>query len=177
MRETDYGKKIGQALKAIAKMHSQVSQLLLECDGLFPRYTPVFTTATKDLTRSVHADFWMAEGVYRYWFRESSNVIGVTAMFHPWEGELEEPLFVVGQIDYASSGSEAKEQCAPWDLWYAVMEWAPKPLCMGEAIDLLNPEEEGRIQNMKFIAVPLFQIESLDDVRSLFRKVGVELSQ
>ena len=177
MRETDYGKRIGQALKAVARMHSQVSLLLMDCDGLFPHYTTVFSDATTDLARKVRADFWMAEGVYRYWFGESPSVIGVTAMFHTLEGELDEPLFVVGKINYANSGSEAKEQCDRWDLWYAVMKWSPTPRCMGEAIDLLNPEEEARIQNMEFIVVPLFQIESLDDVRSLFERVGVELSR
>jgi len=177
MRTTDYGKKVGQALKAVAQMHFQVGQLLSDCDKLFPDYESVFgAIATRDLTRSVNAPFWMAEGVYRYWFRESPSVIGVTALFHQREGgKLEEPLFVVGQIDYDSNGQEAKDQCDPWDLWEAVMGWAPQPLRMGEAINLRNPEKGGRIQNMKFIVVPLFQIESLDDVRTLFRKIGVEL--
>ena len=73
-------------------------------------------------------------------------------------------------------GSEAKEQCNPWDLWYEVMEWAPKPLYVGEVIDLSNPEEKGRIQDMKFVAVLFSQIESLGDVRSLFGNVGVRLA-
>ena len=66
MRETDYGKKMGQALKAVAKMHTQVSQLLLDCNSLFPEYESVFgTNATRELTYSVKADFWMA--TYAIW--------------------------------------------------------------------------------------------------------------
>ena len=54
MKETDHGKKAGQALKVVAKMHSQVSQLLLDCDSLFPEYESVFVTnATRELTYSV----------------------------------------------------------------------------------------------------------------------------
>jgi hypothetical protein len=179
MKETDYGKKVGQALKVVAKMHSQVSQLISDCDSLFPEYKSVFgTNATRDLTYSVHSDFWMAEGVYRYWFKEGSSVVGVTALFHPWEGELEQPLFVVGQINYLNVAPETvKEQCSPWHLWTAVTSWAPQPPRQGKVIELSDPDGKGTIPNMRLIVVPLFHIENLDDVKTMFRKLGVELSE
>ena len=179
MRETDYGEKVRQALKVVAKMHSQVSQLLSDCDSLFPEYKSVFVNnATRDLTYSVHSDFWMAEGVYRYWFKEGPSIVGVTALFHPWEGELEQPLFVVGQIDYLNVAPETvKEQCNPWHLWTAVMDWAPQPPGQGEVIELSDPDGKGTIQSMRLIIVPLFHIENLEDVKTLFIKLGVELSK
>ena len=179
MRETDYGKKMGQALKAVATMHSQVSQLLSDCDSLFPDYESVFgNIVTSELTRHVKANFWMAEGVYRYWFRQGQSLLGVTAMFHEWEAKLEQPLFVVGCIDYLDITSQnVKQRCTGWHLWWAVMDWAPQPPRLGEVIDLSDPDGKGAIQNMRLIAVPLFQIENLDDVKILFRKLGVELSK
>lgn len=179
MRDTDYGKKVGQALKAVATMHSQVSQLLSDCDSLFPDYEPVFgNVVTKDLTYHVKADFWMAEGVYRYWYKEGQPLVGLTVMFHDSEGKLEQPLFVVGYINYLDITSQnVRERCDGWHLWYGAMDWAPQPACLGEVIDLSDPDGKGTIRNMRWIAVPLFQIENLDDIRSLFRKVGVELSQ
>jgi len=179
MKTTDYGKKVGQALKAVAKMHSQVSQLLSDCDGLFPDYQSVFgNTVTGGLTYHVKARFWMAEGVFRYWFKEGQPLLGITAMFHPWEGDLEQPLLVVGYIDYSDITSQnVKERCDGWSLWYAVMDWSPKPLGHGEVIELSEPDGMGAIQSMKLIAVPLFQIESLDDVTSLFKRLGVESTE
>ena len=57
------------------------------------------------------------------------------------------------------------------------MDWCPQPCCLGEIIELSEPDEKSAIQSMKMIAVPLFQIESLDDVRSLFEKLGAQLSR
>ena len=45
----------------------------------------------------------------------------------------------------------------------------------GEVIELSDPDGKGTIQNMKLIVVPLLQIESLDDVSTLFKRIGVEL--
>ena len=179
MKTTDYGKKVGQALKAVAKMHSQVSQLLSDCDASFPDYMSVFgNTVTGGLTYHVKARFWMAEAVFRYWFKEGQPLLGITAMFHPWEGNLEQPLLVVGCIDYSDITSQnVKERCDGWPLWHAVMDWGPQPPRLGEIIELSEPDERGAIQSMKLIAVPLFQIENLDDVTSLFKRLGMELSQ
>lgn len=177
MRDTDYGKKMGQALKAVATMHSQVSRLLSDCDSLFPDYESVFgNIVTSELTYHVKADFWMAEGVYRYWFKQDQSVVGITAMFHQWEGKLEQPLLVVGCIDYLDVTSQnVRQRCNGWHLWYAAMEWSPQPVGLGEVIELSDPDGKGTIQNMKLIIVPLFQIESLDDVSTLFKRIGVEL--
>jgi hypothetical protein len=179
MRETTYGKKMGQVLKAVASMHSQVSQLLSDCDGLFATYESVFaSTATSDLTYNVKAKFWMAQGVFRYWFKEGQPVAGITIIFHPWEGEIEQPLLVVGGIEYLSVSSEnVREVCNRWDLWNLAMVWALKPLNMGEVISLTRPDSKRTIEQMKAVVVPLFHVESLDDVKTLFAQTGVELDK
>jgi len=179
MRTTDYGKKVGNALKAIAIMHSQVSKLLIDCDGLFPEYESVFgNIATRDLTYNVKANFWMAEGVYRYWIKEANPLIGVTAMFYSSEGRLEQPLLVAGQIQYLDDNAKTiKELCDPWHLWYGVMDWAQSPSCIGDVIELSNPDGKGTIHYMRLATVPLFNIETLDDVKDLFKRIGVEFSK
>jgi len=177
MRDTDYGKKMGQALKAVATMHSQVSQLLSDCDGLFPDYEPVFgNIVTSMLTWHLKADFWMARGVYRYWFLQGKAVPGVTAVFRSRVVELEEPLFIVGCIDYPDITSQnIKQRCDGWHLWAALRDWAPKPPPLSEVINLSDPDGKGTMRNIKLIAVPLFQIENLNDVSTLFKRIGVEL--
>lgn len=175
MRETDYGKKMGQALRAVAKMHSQVSQLLSDCDSLFPDYESVFgNTATGDLTYHVRAKYWMAEGVFRYWFQQGQPVPGITAIFY--REDQEQPLLLVGRIDYSGIDSQnLKEKCSPWDLWWALTDWAEQPPAIGQAFDLPEPDAKGTILSMKVITVPLFHVENLTDVKELFGKVGVHL--
>lgn len=177
MRDTDYGKKMMQALKAVATMHSQVSQLLSDCDSLFPDYEPVFgNIVTSLLSWNLRADFWMARGVYRYWFQQGKPVLAVAAMFHSKVMELEQPLFLVGSIDYPDITSQnVKQQVDAWHLWTAFRDWAPKPTPLSEVVDLSDPNGKGTIKSIKLIAVPLFQIENLDDVSTLFRRIGVEL--
>lgn len=175
MRQTDYGKKMEQAIRAVAKMHAQVSQLLSDCDSLFPDYESVFAnTATRDLTYNVRADHWMADGVFRYWFQPGQSVPAITATFYR-DGQ-EEPLLLVGCIDYSDVNSQnLKEKCNSWDLWWALTDWADQPVPLGEAFDLSEPDDKGTILKMKIIAVPLFHIENLADVKRLFEKVGVRL--
>lgn len=177
MRTTDYGKNIGQALEAVRKMHSQVSQLLVDCDGLFEGYRSVFGSyATKELTYAHNADFWMAEGVYRYWFRENLPVIGVTVIFLQTDTTVqrEEPLLVVGQVNYHDFNPEnPKEQCEEWDLWYSLTDWGNQPFRLGQIRELIKPDVEDRIDKIVATAVPLFSIENFADVKQLFANVGV----
>lgn len=179
MNTTDYGKKVGQGLKAVAKMHSQVSQLLSDCDRLFPDYTSVFAnTVTRDLTYHVSASFWMAEGVYRYWFKEGQSMLGITVIFHPWEGEIEQPLLIAGSLEYQDISSEnIKEQCEAWALFYSVTDWGPKPTRFNEIIELPDPDEKGAISNMSAIIVPLFWIENIEDIKELYTRLGVKFSE
>src|SRR2546428_13179415 len=41
-KETNYGKRIGIALKAIAALHVEVGQLFTDCDSLFRRYKSLY---------------------------------------------------------------------------------------------------------------------------------------
>lgn len=57
------------------------------------------------------------------------------------------------------------------------MDWGTQPPRIGEVIELSEPDERRAIQSMKLIGVPLFQIEDLDDVKSLFFQTGAELNE
>ena len=172
MRKSDYGKKLGQAIIALTKTHLQVSQLLSDSDKLFSNYTSVFgNIVTSNLTHQMNSDFWMAEGVYRYWFRPRSNIHGLTIAFHDWEREQEQPLLIVGNIKYL--GNKPKDKCEPWDLWYGAKAWGPQPLRLNKAFDVPRTGTEERIGDMKLVVVPLFNIENLNDIKDLFKKVGV----
>jgi len=175
MRSTDYGKKIGQALDAVIKMHSQVSQLLVDCDGLFQDYVSVFGSyATRELTYNVKAESWMADGVYRYWYKTNVPIIAITVIFFRPENtaQREEPLLLVGQIDYNDFDSNhPKEKCNEWDLWWSLTRWGTQPFRLEEIRELNKPDD--RIAKIITTAVPLFSIENFADVKQLFSRVGV----
>jgi hypothetical protein len=65
----DYGLRVGTAIRAVARLHSDTSRLLLDCDGTIGQgRTSIFKNyATSDLTWNVKANHWMAAGIYRYY--------------------------------------------------------------------------------------------------------------
>ncbi len=82
----------------------------------------------------------------------------------------------LGCIDYSDIDPQnLKEKCNSWDLWWALTDWTDQPAPLGQAFDLSEPDKQGTILKMKVIAVPLFHIENLADVKGLFEKVGVHL--
>src|ERR1019366_83724 len=120
--DSDYGVKLGQALRAVARLHAVTSKLLLDCDkyirkgrrSLFGNYV------TRDLTYNVKADFWMPEGVYRHYDAGQLTVDSVTVTFFlpPGAGDpdsVPQPLFQVGQTQYspvnAGKGADVKSVC------------------------------------------------------------------
>src|SRR3954454_1641309 len=82
----DYGLKISRALAAVRRMHADVSKLLVDADGtigkdkdsLFGNY------ATRNLTYSVKADFWMAWFVHRYYAAPNGPDPGLVDAISVW---------------------------------------------------------------------------------------------
>ena len=179
MRSTNYGKKIGQAIDAIRKMHAQVSQLMVDCDGLFQDYSSVFGSyATRELTYNVRAESWMADGVYRYWYRTDGPVIAITVIFFRPDNKVqrEEPLLIVGQIDYNEfDPKHPKEKCSEWDLWWSLTDWGTQPFCLDQIREIIKPDDKqlDRITRVVAIAVPLFSIENFADVKELFHRIEI----
>ncbi len=164
---SDYGLQIGQALKAVARLHADTSKLLLDCDKhIGKRRRSVFGSfVTRDLTYNVKADFWMPEGVYRFYDAGSLMVDALTVTFFMPErsGDPEavpQSILTVGRIQYADSartkGGDVKSVCDPWDLWLAFFRGGSKPQFQTilEGADLAD----GRIAWACWIAVPLVSI-------------------
>ncbi len=168
MRETEVGKNVGKALSAIASLHSQVGKLLRDCDSLFPEFESVYgNEVTRDLSRSIDRGFWMAEGVYRFWRKDARSVVGLTIIFWSTEepGKIEEPILVVGRVEY----SEEPIDLDPWPLWHVQRKWDESG-ALGRVVELSRPEDG--IAQLKSISIPLYDIERLEDLKSLFEKLG-----
>jgi len=172
----DYGKKMGNAIRAVAKMHSDTSRLLQDCDGSIgkDRVSVFGSYATRDLTYGVRADQWMAQGVYRYYdaSAESRGLVDAIMAYFFSRGpyDHEEPLLIVGRIQYHLDGDAViKGVCQEWDLWYALFDWGAGL----ELSRLLTPEspDKNRIEWIRLIAVPLYTVKSMDDVVNLMKQV------
>jgi hypothetical protein len=60
---------------------------------------------TRELTYAVQAEYWMADGVYRFYLVGAHRVEAVTVSF--WEESTSEPMFLIAQIQYR--GDDALE--------------------------------------------------------------------
>lgn len=115
---TEAGKKMQQCVEAVCRMQAAVSKLLVNFDkyASWPSTSVFGNTATKDLTYATKATYWMPEGVFRYLSCKMNPRIveAVTICFV--EPELEEPLLLIGRLEYAGDPLQIKTMCDGWDL-------------------------------------------------------------
>jgi hypothetical protein len=164
---TEQGQKIAGALKAIIRMHSDTSKLLIDCDKHIGRNRKsIFGSyATRELTWNVQADYWMAHSVYRYYEEGPSLVDGVHITFFHAGREME-PVLKVARIAYKPGVSEPFDS---WDIWWLYFEHLEQKE-LGSVLECADADE-GRIAWARLIAVPLFSIARIEDVTVLMNRV------
>lgn len=163
--ETEQGQKLEGALRAVAQMHSDTSRLLIDCDKYIggTRRSVFGNSVTDNLSHSVPADFWMAEGVYRFYEVDPPLLFDVITVAF-LGGRKSEPLLLVGRIRYAP-GQLFKN----WDLWSLYFAWGQEQRT-GEILEYSDVGAH-RITWGRLVAVPLFSIKRIEDVQELMRRV------
>ena len=170
---TEAGRKIYECIKAVCRMHASASKLLKDFDkcAAWPSISVFQNTATKDLTYATSASYWMPEGVFRFLScKENPRLVeAITICF--LDDELEEPVLLVGRLEYAKDPLQTRGMCDGWDLWYMYFPlrvgWAH-----GDANECIVPEDRAlRIQRATLISVPLYSIERTTDISTLLEKV------
>lgn len=170
---TEYGKRITGALKAVAQLHSDTSKLLVDWDSrmLGSGWMSVFdNVATRNLTYHVKADFWMAEGVFRYYFNEAfpKAVKNVTVCF--LARQIAEPILLTANIHYrVESGTHIKQVCKGWDTWQMYFDWT-KGAELEKVIEC-SELDNGRIESAAVLGVPLYSINKIEDVEAKMLQV------
>lgn len=170
---TEAGQKMQQCLNAVCRMHSSVSKLLLDFDKYvsWPSVSVLQNNATKELTYATKAQFWMAWGVYRYLScRDNPELVeGITVYFI--DPDLDEPLVLMGRLEYADDPLQNRGICDGWDLWYiyyaARTGWVHNvPVTCG------IPEDRAtRIRNATLVSAPLYSISRIADIQQLLNSV------
>lgn len=155
-------------------MHSDTSRLLQDCDGTIGRNRPsVFkNSVTRDLSYHVHTTHWMAKAVYRLYDASEEGrglVEGITIDFSV-DGLFNQPLLIVGQVLYVQAAdASVTDACKQWDLWEAFFNWSAERTL--KSVLMPESQDTGRIEWVKLMAVPLYEIEKMADVERLMQKV------
>ncbi len=179
---TEYGEKVALALRAVCQLHSDTSRFLVDFDGkrAGTGWNSVFgNIATSSISTTVRpeSECWMAEGVYRYYVQALALDLaeGLLVPFFHFQEKSKEPLLVVAQIKYQmAAGSSTKDVCKPWDMWDLYYKWNDRQDL--ERVIALGPQDSGRIEWAKLLAVPLYSIKRVEDAEQLMNQVK-EVSQ
>jgi hypothetical protein len=181
---TESGQNIRGALKAIARMHSDSSKLLIDCDTQIGkgRKSVFGEKVTRDLSYKVPTEFWMPEGVFRYYQAGPTLVDGVLITFLNAAAsrisEYEtEPLLKLARIQYKAPGSHNESDstaglnkiCNVWDIWSLFFE-KTRVKTLGQVLEY-SDVDGGRISWARLISVPLFSIRRIEDVVGLMDRV------
>ena len=169
-----YGKSVGTALRMVQQLHLDTMRLLTDFDGHMVEWRSVFgNNVTRDMSTSLPIGFWMAEGVYRYYFRsaEPATVQGITIVFEDYQKRNDEPLFLAAGIEYhVQQGQEVAAVCNPWDIWNLFFDKSEKQE-LGLARTYNDPFPQ-RVKRAGLIAVPLYSINSVEDAHGMLSKLG-----
>jgi hypothetical protein len=175
-----YGKTVGEALKVVRQLHWDTMRLFTDFDGLMAGWKCVFgNIVTSAISSSLSAGFWMAEGVFRYYVSPSEQgaVHGLTVAFEDsLKRRVDKPLLLAAQIAYQIGPSqEITTVCQHWDIWELFFEKSAKRE-LGHVIAFHDPYP-GRIARAHLIAVPLYSLDSVEDVLRLLNTARDAASQ
>ena len=168
-----YGKRVGQALRAVHQLHSDSSRLLLDMDRAMHGWKSVYdSTVTNDIPYTTGKDRYMAEGLFRHYYQnqEMNFVVALNLCFFDSEDPtLDEPILVAAELNYDSQ-STAKDTSRAWDPWNAFFIWGERPK-LHDVFVVTSPESFEREVAGNAIAVPLYDVTSTDYVKGLLANI------
>jgi hypothetical protein len=168
MTPPDYGRQIGQAFAAIRQLHHDVNRLLTDVAA---KLGDGRTNGTSVITGTSWLLNQPAKWMPHYLTLTSAGgtlspgeVELVTVSFSEEGAHLKEPHLILGRVRY-----KVPPDVKLWDLGPACFVWGA-PLEPG-VVKRVTPPSPDRIECVTFVAVPLFDITSVDDVLTLMERV------
>lgn len=173
---SDYGKQMGQAIRAVLDMQDDCIRLFRDLDKALPEYTSLYgNVVTLNMGSSITRRAYFAEGLIRLYARKNQEeqVLGVNICFYdPHDMTLVEPLFVVANTLYGTGVADQQEKLKKgWDPWSAFLGWNAER-AYGTAYTVEKPEKRSSVQRAVVAAAPLYTITSLDAAMKLVQLVG-----
>jgi hypothetical protein len=141
------------------------------------RLWPGRDAVTFDMSKSINADHWMPERVYRYYANPAfpSDVEGVNVCFFHGHAVANVPIFVVGKARYVvPEGKKLHEVCRAWDFVDATVEWSDVTEGDFGKVMRWSERQGGRVDEMRFVFVDLCEVTKFEVVESLLQQVRNE---
>src|SRR5882724_11554288 len=143
--DTEYGKRIEQALLAVHQMHEDTVKLIRTVDKSMGR-GPILERITDAAKFTINGPIWMVQGMYRHYpVKDRLNMAeGLNVAFRDPNPKFQEPTLIVGPVEYELSDGASLEQTLRenehcWDFWYAFLRWQSRR-DFNELIELTKPQ-------------------------------------
>jgi hypothetical protein len=170
--ETDYGKQMGKAIRAVLDMQDDCIRLIHDLDKSLSEYESLMGNAvTLGLGSSIYKRTYLAEGLIRLYRRKTKEdqVLGVNICFYD-DSKVVEPLFIVANTRYLAGVPEENTKKG-WDPWYAFLSWSPERV-FNMPITIEKPSKRSNIELVTVAAAPLYTILNLEAATRLIDLVG-----
>lgn len=175
--ETENGKLMGRAIKAMLEMQTDCIKLFRDLDKeleLNDLRAISGNTITTGLGSSITSPgLYLAQYLYRLYAPEDSkhHVLGVNICLHdhPSKRYFAEPLFLAANIRYDPSQIDEPIAAKAWDPWAAFLDWNSDG-SHGKVLEV----SPGRntIEKIVVVAVPLYSITSIQVAIQAINLVG-----
>ena len=175
--ETENGKLMGLAIKAILDLQSDCIKLFRDLDKeleLGDLQAISGNTITTGLGSSITSPgLYVAQYLYRLYAPEDSkhHVLGVNICLHDHNSKryFAEPLFIAANVRYDPTLADESLATRSWDPWAAFLDWN-SDRSYGKVLDV--PPGRSTIEKIVVVAVPLYSITSIQAAIQAINLVG-----
>ena len=174
--ETESGKLMGRAIKAVLEMQSDCIKLFRDLDKqleLNDLQQISGNTITTGLGSSIATPgLYLAQYLYRLYAPRDSrhHVLGVNICLHNYANRyFAEPLFIAANVRYDPAQSDESLATRSWDPWAAYLDWN-SDTSYGRVLEV-SPFRS-TIQKIVVVAVPLYSISSIQVAIETINLVG-----
>jgi hypothetical protein len=178
LTETENGKLMGRAIKAMLEMQSDCIKLFRDLDKeleLNDLRAISGNVITAGLGSSITSPgLYLAQYLYRLYAPQHSkhHVLGVNICLHNQDGRryFEEPLFIAANVRYDPTQADESLATRSWDPWAAFLDWN-SDRSHGKVLDV-SPSRS-TIEKIVVVAVPLYSITSIQAAIQTINLVGL----
>lgn len=164
------------AFQAVKQCHGDAAKLLRDLDSVKKKEGAVRLwegrdAVTLDVSKSINAEHWMPERIYRLYKRADggAKIEGLNIWYFGSHPCVVEPLLVVGLLEYVvGTEQEIKDVASAWDLISAFCEWCKATT--GDFDKPLHCSFEGRVSRGAVIGTNLYGIHGVDAVLDMLEK-------
>jgi len=173
--ESEYGKQLGIAVRAVLDMQADSIRLFRDLDKALDDLRPLLgNLVTTNIGSSINSNqLYLAAYLFRLYapLGADHRVLGLNICFHAHPNRhFEEPYFLAANILYDPATPDRPEQLQrAWDPWSAYLDWNTD-WSYGKALEIAP--RRGTIEKIVVAAAPLYSVTSLEAAMRTINLVG-----